>query len=63
MTFKASFLHKKIELNDVFIFSNIVSPELTRNHPVCIMCVQYIGGCSVHQGDNMSTSVDIMSAS
>ena len=22
----------------------------------CIMCVQYIGGCSVHQGDIMSTS-------
>ena len=30
--------------------------------PPCIMCVQYIGGCSVHwgvfstSGDNMSTS-------
>ena len=22
----------------------------------CIMCVQYIGGCSVHRGDTMSTS-------
>ena len=22
----------------------------------CIMCVQYIGGCSVHWGDIMSTS-------
>ena len=22
----------------------------------CIMCVQYIGGCSVHRGDIMSTS-------
>ena len=21
----------------------------------CIMCVQYIGGCSVHWGDTMST--------
>ena len=27
----ASFLHKKIELNDVFIFTNFVPPELTRN--------------------------------
>ena len=25
--------------------------------------VQYIGGCSVHRGDNMSTSGDIMSTS
>ena len=24
--------------------------------PPCIMCVQYIGGCSVHRGDTMSTS-------
>ena len=29
----------------------------------CIMCVQYIGGCSVHRGDTMSTSGDIMSTS
>ena len=27
------------------------------------MCVQYIRGCSVHQGDTMSTSGDIMSTS
>ena len=27
----------------------------------CIMCVQYIGGCSVHWRDTMSTSGDIMS--
>ena len=24
------------------------------------MCAQYIGGCSVHRGDTMSTSGDIM---
>ena len=29
----------------------------------CIMCVQYIGGCSVHRGDTMSTLGDIMSTS
>ena len=35
----------------------------------CIMCVQYIGGCSVHRGvfstsgDTMSTSGDTMSTS
>ena len=29
----------------------------------CIICVQYIGGCSVHRGDTMSTSGDIMSTS
>ena len=27
------------------------------------MCVQYIGGCSVHRGDTMSNLGDIMSAS
>ena len=27
------------------------------------MCVQYIGGCSVHRGVTMSTSGDIMSTS
>ena len=26
----------------------------------CIMCVQYIGGCSVNRGDILSTSGDIM---
>ena len=37
--------------------------------PPCIMCVQYIGGCSVHRrvfstsGDTMSTSGDTMSTS
>ena len=25
----------------------------------CIMCVQYIGGCSVHRGDIVSTSGDV----
>ena len=29
----------------------------------CIMCAQYIGGCSVHQGDTMSALGDIMSTS
>ena len=24
-------------------------------YSLCIMCVQYIGGCSVHRGDAMST--------
>ena len=47
------------------------SPKILTNHkqkhflgpvPPCIMCVQYIGGCSVHRGvfstwgDTMSTS-------
>ena len=31
--------------------------------PPYIMCVQCIGGCSVHRGDTMSTSGDIMSTS
>ena len=30
-----------------------------RASPPCIMCVQYIGGCSVHRGDTMSTSGDV----
>ena len=30
--------------------------------PPCIMCVQYIGGCSVHRG-MLSTSGGIMSTS
>ena len=29
----------------------------------CIMCVQYIGGCSVHRGDTMTTWGDTMSTS
>ena len=29
----------------------------------CIMCIQYIGGCSVHRGEPMSTLGDIMSTS
>ena len=34
----------------------LVNNSFTVQPPPCIMCVQYIGGCSVHQGDTMSTS-------
>ena len=38
------------------------SESSPRNGSPCIMCVQYIMGCSVHQGV-LNTSGDIMSAS
>ena len=46
------------------VFSGYKRPTKVRNVSIspCIMCVQYIGGCSVHrgcsvhQGDTMSTS-------
>ena len=36
-----------------------ITLELVVVEAPCIMCVQYVGGCSVHRGDPMSTSGDL----
>ena len=33
--------------------------QVSVSYTPCIMCVQYIGGCSVHWRDTISTSVDV----
>ena len=37
------------------LFSNSRGQQTFQGESPCIMCVQYIGGCSVHRWDTMST--------
>ena len=52
-----------VNVDEQFQQAMLLTGEDPSIHSPCIMCVQYIRGCSVHRGDTMSTLGDIMSTS
>ena len=49
LIFERSFVKRKMKLLTM-------SSQASQEYSPCIMCVEYIGGCSLHRGDTMSTS-------